>query len=371
VSNPGMKRVLSWVVWSVGIGLSVIAFAALGVRRWPWPEGSSDARLEFVGFGLCSVVMLVASVFALRRRRWAGVLLIAGSLPVAALFLMSAGSYITLKQRLAVPAVVAATLCVPGAFWALTARLKWPSLMSSVRRNRRTIVLVGFGVGLYALAVVGAVTFFVLNGPEPVGDCGGISSLRARPLYPTHCVFTARTVRIGRRQSWDRDKGLWALTLVEQSFWGAPKYAVGYVVVFGGFFGEREEWLFDAFRYDGIISGRLPIVQTLRCGRSRTVQTADADIRVLQDRQRWKGGRIIGTALKGRLTRAAGANIVIIGPAGRTETTTDAQGIYDVSGMPPGRYSIQAQSPDPERLDWDEQFDVKDGEVWGREVYVK
>jgi hypothetical protein len=371
VSNPGMKRVLSWVVWIVGIGLSVIAFAAMGVRRWPGQQGSVNEWLEFIGFGLYAAMMLGASVFALRRRRWAGVLLIAASFPIAALFLVSAGSSLTVGQRFAGPAVVAATLCAPGAFWVLTGISKWPALITSVTCKGRTIASAVLGVGLYSVAVVCTVTFFVLNGPEPIGDCGGSTSLRVRPLYPTHCVFTARTVRIGRRQGWDPERGMWALTRVEENYWGAPKYPGGYVFVFGGFFGEREEWLFDAFRYDGIISGRLPIVQTLRCGRSQTVQTADADLRVLQGREGWNGGRIIGTALKGRITRAAGARIFIVGPSGKTETTTDAQGIYDVKGMPPGRYSIHAGSPDPAYVNWDEQFDLKDGEAWGREVYVK
>jgi hypothetical protein len=41
---------------------------------------------------------------------------------------------------------------------------------------------------------------------------------------------------------------------------------------------------------------------------------------------------------------ASGVAVVIEGPAGAISTTTDHEGIYDVTGLPPGHYSIRVPS---------------------------
>lgn len=245
--------------------------------------------------------------------------------------------------------------------------------MSSSTSVGRTIASAVFGVGFYAVVVVCTVILFVLTGPEPFGHCGGISSLNVRQRFPWHCVFRARTIRIGGREDWAPERGRWTLTRVQENFWGAPKYSGGYVFVFGGLFGEGEEWLFDTYRYEGIISRYLPIVELRRCGRNGPLEWADPDLRVLRDREPWSGVRIIGTTVTERFMRVPGAKVVIHGPAGETETTADVQGVFDVEGLPAGPYSITATYP-AKREEYPENRrlrDLKDGEAWGREVYVR
>lgn len=66
---------------------------------------------------------------------------------------------------------------------------------------------------------------------------------------------------------------------------------------------------------------------------------------------------------------ARGVKLLITGPAGSISTTTDQQGIYDLVGLPAGRYSVQVESPvefeDQRHLLSRAEGDVKSGEVWG------
>lgn len=43
---------------------------------------------------------------------------------------------------------------------------------------------------------------------------------------------------------------------------------------------------------------------------------------------------------------AVGVTVRITGPAGSSISVTDAQGIYDVTGLPPGYYAIELGEPE-------------------------
>jgi hypothetical protein len=70
---------------------------------------------------------------------------------------------------------------------------------------------------------------------------------------------------------------------------------------------------------------------------------------------------------------APGVKVQIQGPNGSTFTVSDDHAIYDVSGLPPGRYTITIDHPDRrdlyEALGYERRAVLSSGEVAGRDVY--
>jgi hypothetical protein len=68
---------------------------------------------------------------------------------------------------------------------------------------------------------------------------------------------------------------------------------------------------------------------------------------------------------------AVGATVVVEGPNGSIITVTDHDGIYDVSGLAPGHYSVRTDPyPDQTFREYsschsNQQIELKPGEVWG------
>lgn len=65
---------------------------------------------------------------------------------------------------------------------------------------------------------------------------------------------------------------------------------------------------------------------------------------MLRDGPPKSGARLIGHFYSGHVSRrpVSGEEISIEGPSGTTVSTTDAQGIYDVNGLAPGRYKVRS-----------------------------
>src|SRR5579863_997075 len=118
-----------------------------------------------------------------------------------------------------------------------------------------------------------------------------------------------------------------------------------------------------------------------RCGsRTAAVSDAEVDLRVLRDGPPRSGVRIIGRSLRlssgGRYRPDAGVTVKITGPEGEVSAISDRQGIYDVHGLSPGHYSVRSDSEDDADAFYRGVYErgegeLKAGDVWGRDVFVK
>lgn len=196
-----------------------------------------------------------------------------------------------------------------------------------------------------------------------------------RPAYPGQAVFTARTLYVGPQYGFQSGHkiGRWAIAYVEHRYWGLPWWSSGLVVLSPGVFQEGVPYFVDGHRDYRF----LPTVYIGPCNRTRPVNEADLDIKVLNAGPPKSGIRIINRVYRqpgdGTAQPVPGIKVQINGPSGSTFTNTDANGVYDVSGLPPGHYTIQIEHPT--RRDRYESFDaerssnLKAGDVWGRPVY--
>lgn len=123
----------------------------------------------------------------------------------------------------------------------------------------------------------------------------------------------------------------------------------------------------------GLLTQFLPVVEITPCNRSRLLNDAKVDLRVLRDGPPHKGVRIIGQVMHYNGKDAPSIQVAISGPAGIAEVMTDQDGIYDLSGMPPGHYTITANAK-PIRVGrnrCESYEDVGSGEVWGCTLQIE
>ena len=127
----------------------------------------------------------------------------------------------------------------------------------------------------------------------------------------------------------------------------------------------------------------LPIVFTVLCSRTQPLSEAVVDTRILSAGQPRNGVRIIGQTFRRKAIGgdergyefAPGMRVEIKGPSRSIFVVSDAQSVYDATGLPPGHYSINIEHPD--RIDQHEAFffeqyaNLSAGEVGGRPVYSK
>jgi hypothetical protein len=196
------------------------------------------------------------------------------------------------------------------------------------------------GAALFCILVLTAVvSSLFLPWWPPVGDCSG------RPLFTDQKVaantdFTARIVFVGPRTF--HGFSLWSIARVGQRFAGSASWVPNLVILRGDF--RASAWyLVEGKRSEGVITRFLPIVEPLSCGHTDRLDRATVALRVLHDGPPKSGVRIIGRAYE-RLANASsvsGVKIKIKGPSGTTFSITDGQGIFDVSGLPPGRYTVE------------------------------
>jgi hypothetical protein len=101
----------------------------------------------------------------------------------------------------------------------------------------------------------------------------------------------------------------------------------------------REPLFVDGELRAGVLSRVFSIIQPSVCGRTTLLRDAQIDLRVLQDGPPRNGVRIIGE-VQHDFIRQANVAVVISGPAGSITVKSDADGIYDISGLPAGVYEV-------------------------------
>jgi carboxypeptidase family protein len=234
-----------------------------------------------------------------------------------------------------------------------------------------------FGVvALVFAAVLAAFGLAVFTAPPQIFiECDRRAHISV-PLWPGQVVFTGKILTtLGPCVTFQgRTSCNGAVALVQERFFGTRSKLL---LLSQGYFENQQEYLFDGDNFGTLPFSRfLPIVGfTGRCSHSARLEDADVDLRILRDKSTQPGVRIIGKVLRrnGRQKEPlAGAKVFITGPQGTVTATTDGQGVYDISSLPPGHYEVHSElrGQDPWYTQcWNGQ-DLKSGSVGGRSMLL-
>jgi hypothetical protein len=148
-------------------------------------------------------------------------------------------------------------------------------------------------------------------------------------------------------------KEVLGLAVVQKSYWGFPwwdhKIVIFTFFVRGGSGFERGEVYF----VDGDGSSRgltqfLPVFET-HCTRTGALKYPELDLRALSGGAPKNSVRIMGYTSRrtstGEWEKVPGTSVGISGPTGETVVVSGQQGLYDISGLPPGAYSVHGMAP--------------------------
>lgn len=356
-----LKFLLSWSVVFYGFIVSVLtlglfgttpAFADFSVSWW--------RVLESVVLLVVGVAALSASLLAFKNRKMAACIYLVSFPLVAAI------SVFVLQKRELYPnpfGIVLSTLLLglPGLFWLLAHRYQWPSLTTPRESSARTKTFT-IAAGVLYCVLVWLTSLHLAVSWEFPGDCGYDGTPFIRP-YAGRALFVARIVHV--------DPVIGAVAIVEDRFGGLSRWTK--VVLFKG--GRTGQTYFADGRLDEGLLTRWPLpVVDLKCTGSTLIEDAQVELRLLKQSPRWEGVRIIGRAeaMRPGSSVPSGMKVIITGPSGTVVATTDRDGIYDVSGLAPGHYSVRADVP-PNEVYHDyahckenrEPVDLKPGDVWG------
>ena len=371
-----LQRMLNWFVIFVGIVIGITGLVLLGFLA----DRGVDPLLELfivpVSFPLFSSVVAV-----LNRKRAAFLLLVPapamGAFVVAGLGLRSWLAHDAAASDILIALIV--VLVIPiglGLFWLGTHRFGWSPVLQagpvSPKRKMATILLGCLGLILFVSLGV----FTLAVQPYFIGDCSGYDPPFVRPRSANHAVFIGKVIYVGNsRYRAGRKLGAWAIVRVEQRFWGLSRWNRRYLVLTQGVFESGQEYFISGNRRDGLLTGFL-IVEAELCRPPAPLKDAEAELCILQDGPPKNGVRIIGRVTHYLMPDYSteglpGINVVIVGPGGSVITTTDRHGIYDVTGLPPGRYSIRTDTSNGKSQQYDtcglssENPTLAAGDVWG------
>jgi hypothetical protein len=354
-----LKIILSWTAVLSGFGISVFGLGALG--NW---DLSRDLEVSWQWYGmgallLLGIIPLAASLLAFRTRK-VSYLLYLSTTPI--LVLCSWGFLRDVPGHLVrATALTSSPFLVLGLFWLFAQEYNWPriALLPDSPAGRRIVVLVATGF-LFCVAIFLTSVHLAVSSENP-GDCGEGPPF-ADALHSRGAVFTARIVHV--------DPILGPVAVVQERFWGLPRWARIVLLKWGR---VGDEFFVDGRPAEGLLTGHIVPVLDMKCTGSAFLKDAKVELRLLRDSPHWNGVRIIGRAVE-RAHGAppiAGAKVIIAGPSGEVTVATDADGIYDVTGLPPGRYSVHATIYDegfreyPACREDREAPELQAGDVWG------
>lgn len=153
--------------------------------------------------------------------------------------------------------------------------------------------------------------------------------------------------------------GDWAIGVVQEKFWGLSSWQPRLVLLTDFTYRKGETYFIDGSRGRGLVTRFLPIVAAGPCSRSKPIQDAIVDLRLLRGALSNDGTHLIGYVTKPKIfvpgfarqtppEFAAGAKIAISGSNGTQTITTDASGVYQLDGLPPGDYTLRLEMPQGE-----------------------
>jgi hypothetical protein len=365
-----LKLSLSWLIVALGCLVGLFLCVELGFAHVSSLNGSPAPHMAWCGVAAMAVLglaLLTSSLVAVRHRRAAGFILLA-AMPVAA----ACSAYSTSDDGMWLPTLAgwSVPFLLPGLFWVLTDKRGWPSLVQDRPRSLSTRVsaVALTCVAVLCLDVVLTVILCGLGSSLYSGTCGGSPPYR-RARSPAHAVFTARVIFAARSiearrtvngmspTGPDGDVGDWAIGAVQEKFWGIPRWT-RFVLLRNNIYWKGETYFVDGRRADGLLTQLLPIVEgDVGCSRTRPVQYAAVDLRVLRRPSPPGATRVTGvvhgpetftSGLVRPRTHAfvSGARIEIVGSTWASTIATDAAGVYELDGLPPGDYTLRLSVPE-------------------------
>jgi hypothetical protein len=362
-----LKVILSWTEVVSGFGISVFGLGVLG--NWDLSR-NLEVAWQWYGMGavsLLAVIPLAASLLAFRTRK-ISYLLYFSTTPIFALCtwrsLRDVPGHIVIVMATALTSL---PFLVLGCLWFLARKHNWPriALLPDSPTGRRSVVLVAMGL-LFCVAVLLASVHLAVSSENPV-DCGEGPPF-ADAQHSQGTVFTARIVHV--------DPILGPVAVVQQRFWGLPRWARIVLLKWGR---VGDEFFVDGRRAGGVLTGHIVPVIDMKCTGSAALKDAKVELRLLRDSPHWSGVRIIGRAVERAHGEPPipGAKVIITGPSGDVTVTTDADGIYDISGLPPGHYSVHTSTYDeifreyPSCHEGWQQPALQAGDVWGCTLRIR
>jgi hypothetical protein len=350
------KVVVGWLLALTGVAVSI------------WALGFAGASVQFpLALLIVGIAPLAASLFAFKSRMTSALLYFGAVPPLVACLLYAAHlRFEDPRNEVFGIAIGCVPFIVLGYLWSVAHRYRWP-YMSLGRVSSRTRAIVHTSAAVLYCAAVFFTAIHVAVWEEFPGDCGYDGTPFVRP-QEGKADFIARVVHV--------DTFLGAVSVVKERFWGLPWWSRIVLLKWG----VNGEMYFVDGRLDRGILTRAPLpVVDMKCTGSMLLKDAKVELRLLRDSPHWNGVRIIGRAVE-RAHGAppiAGARVIIAGPSGEVTVTTDADGIYDISGLPPGHYSVHASTYDAVFREYPhchkgwQQPPLQPGDVWGCTLRIR
>jgi hypothetical protein len=214
------------------------------------------------------------------------------------------------------------------------------------------------------------------------GDCRGRPPF-VRPQHASHAVFTAKVLYAGRSLRTaiycsslfgsgpvacvtDPEAGEWAIGVIADRFWGMPRWT-RLVLLTNHIYWKGETYFVDGMRSYGMLASLLPIVEGgIHCSRTRPIQSAVADMRLLRNPPPANGTRVIGCVVAPRAFKSgmvrpvapvfvAGARVNVTGKTFSRTVITDASGVYELDDLAPGEYTLDLPVPDTQAVGFFDQ----------------
>jgi hypothetical protein len=338
----------------------VLTYPSAGFLVWK-PDGAGVFELPLLDTAVELTCLFyapfIAPLFAIRKKKRALFFFLIPAIIAVAVFANSRWTSVL------VPGLVgwSALFLLFGAFWLRTNKLGWPTLFTagprSPRRKAAAILIECLVAGILFLGGI-----FVLTALQSTSkwslNCRG-PGLFTKPAGPEHAVFTARLVFVSHQiRVSGKWAGEWAIGLVQEQFWGLLPWSPRLVLLTNSVFWEGEPFFISGRRARGLLTRYLPIVDTMPClGVAQPVSREEVHLRVLRKPLHEDESRIIGEVQTPKRpssrssvyewiiqsatqTPVAGARIKVAGSSGDTIVTTDAKGIYEISGLPPDGYTL-------------------------------
>lgn len=364
-----LKLAMSWLIVALGCLVGFLVCVAIGFAQLSSVNDSPAPHLAWfgvAGMALLGLVLITSALVAVRNRTSAGFILLA-AMPVA----VSCLAYSASDEGAWLPVLAGGSVpfLLPGLFWVLTERRGWPPLAEPRSHSLRTRVaaVAATCVAILCLDVVLTLILCALGSSLYSPTCGTAPPFRGA-TSSHHAVFTARVVFAGpsietRGRStgfWssspDSGVGDWAIGVVEDDFWGIPRWT-RLVLLTNHIYWKGETYFVDGRRSGGLLTQFLPIVEGgVGCSRTRPVQRAAVDLRLLRTPPSTGSTRLTGYVVGPETFRpglvrpqgalpAAGTRIDVMGETWTGYVTTDSAGVYELDGLPPGDYTLQPVIP--------------------------
>jgi hypothetical protein len=288
--HPGRAGIIFLVF--LPISAFCLAYPESGLLVWH-ADGSGwfETPLPSTAIGLTALFFLpfLAPLFTLHHKKCAAAVFAGAALVAVVVFIRSRWTTVLVPHLVG----YSAPFLLFGLFWLGTHKLGWPSLAQPRPRGLggRIAALTITCLVVLCLDIALTLGLSALGSSLFSADCGGKPPF-THPLSPSHAVFTARVIFVGRslealreRQGiYDRHAGEWAIGVVQERFWGIPSRGPYLVLLTNFIYRRGETYFIDGSRESGLLTRALPIVGAgIGCSRSRLAQDAVVDLRLLRE----------------------------------------------------------------------------------------